>query len=395
MEVLESKLSKTVQAGTLFEKNLDAFGKYRFIVNQGGARSSKTYSILQTLIYLCLTQKLFISVVSISYPHLRRGAIRDWKNIMEDWGVYEPSRHSLTDSLYSFPSGGYIEFFSADNSLKTRGPGRDILFLNEVNLFSKDTFDQLNIRTRRMVFMDYNPADEFHWIYDQIIPLKETLFIQSTYLDNPFLPKEQVQEIERMKNDPDFWKVYGLGERGTHSDTIYSGFELYETVPDLDYHFGLDFGFTHPNALVKVTEDEDRIYFEQCLYEPGLTAIELAQRIAPIVGQKYVYCDSARPEVIEELCRAGINAYGADKSVKEGIDFIRSHRIFVHRESVDLQKEMRSYKWKKKPNGQSLDEPVKAFDDLLDAARYGAMGFKNQFSGSFAWGQWTDNDERL
>jgi len=138
---------------------------------------------------------------------------------------------------------------------------------------------------------------------------------------------------------------------------------------------------------VRVTEDEDALYLEQCLYEPGLTSIDLTERIRPIVGQKYVYCDGARPEIIEEMVRAGINAYPADKSVKEGIDFIRSHRIFVHRESIDLQKEMRSYKWKRKPSGEVLDEPVKAFDDLLDAARYGAMGFKGAYT-SIKIGGW-------
>ena len=229
--------------------------------------------------------------------------------------------------------------------------------------------------------LDYNPADEFSWIYDRVIPDKNCEFIQSTYNDNPFLPVNQKAQIEGLKDiDPDFWRVYGLGERGTQRDTIYANFELYDEVEG-EHHFGLDFGFTHPNALVKVTENEERLYFEQCLYEPGLTAIELAERVLPIVGHKYVYCDSSRPEVIEELVRAGVNAYSADKSVKEGIDFIRSHRIFVHRESVDFQKEMRGYKWKRKPNGQSLDEPVKAFDDLMDAGRYGAMGFKNSFSG--------------
>lgn len=346
-------------------------------MNQGGARSSKTWSILQFLVNLALTTpKLSISVVSISFPHLRRGAMRDWKAIMESFGIYDPASHSLSDNLYRYPTGSYIEFFSADNSLKTRGPGRDILFLNEGNLLPQETFNQLNIRTRKTVFIDYNPADEFHWIYDDILPLKETAFIQSTYKDNPFLPVEQVKEIERMQSNPDFWRVYGLGERGTMQDTIYPKFTLYDTTPDREHHFGLDFGFAHPNALVRVTQDETRLYLEQCLFQTGQTVAELAEAIKPIVGSKYVYCDHARPDAIQELRQRGINAYEANKAVKEGIDYIRSHQIFVHRDSVDLQKEMRSYKWKRKPNGDPIDEPVKVYDDLMDAARYGAMGFK-------------------
>jgi phage terminase large subunit len=300
---------------------------------------------------------------------------------MDSFGIYDPNRHTTTDQTYKFPNGSYIEFFSVDQPGKVRGPGRDILFVNEANLISWEVFGQLNIRTKKAVFIDYNPADEFSWIYDKILPDAECEFIQSTYLDNPFLPKNQKAQIEGLKTaDPDLWRVYGLGERGVTRDTIYGKFELFEDFPDIEYHFGLDFGFTHPNALVKVGEQETDLYFEQMLYEPGLTGIDLAERIKPIVGNKYVYCDSARPEIIEELRRAGISAYEADKSVKEGIDFLRSHRIFVHRESLDLQKEMRSYKWKRKPSGEVLDEPVKAFDDLLDAARYGAMGFKSNYT---------------
>lgn len=367
-----------VQAGPVFKKNLKAFesGK-RFIVNQGGSRSGKTYSIIQLLVYICNKSRVSVSVVSISFPHLRRGAIRDFLQIMEAFGIYDPNRHTTTDQTYKFPNGSYIEFFSVDQPGKVRGPGRDILFVNEANLISWEVFGQLNIRTKGTVFIDYNPADEFSWIYDKIIPDNGTEFIQSTYQDNPFLPKDQKAQIEGLKHaDPDLWRVYGLGERGVTRDTIYGKFELFDEFPEIDYHFGLDFGFTHPNALVKVGQQETDLYFEQCLYEPGLTGVDLAERIKPIVGNKYVYCDSARPEIIEELRRAGISAYEADKSVKEGIDFLRSHRIFVHRESIDFQKEMRSYKWKRKPSGEALDEPVKAFDDLMDAARYGAMGFK-------------------
>jgi len=295
---------------------------------------------------------------------------------MDNSGLYDPSAHMKTESAYYFPNGSYIEFFSVDNSTKVRGPGRDILFINEANLIDQDTFEQLNLRTKRSVFIDYNPADEFHWIYERIIPRKETYFLQTTYKDNPFLPEAQIKQIEALQSiDDNFWRIYGLGERGTSTNVIFHKFELYDTI-DLDYHFGLDFGFNHPTALTKVSEDDVNLYFEQCYYKSHTTTPQLIEAIKPIVGNKYVYCDSARPEIIQELREAGINAYMANKNVKEGIDFIRSHRIFVHRDSVDFQKEMRSYKWKTKTNGDILDEPVKAFDDLIDAGRYGAMGFK-------------------
>lgn len=325
---------------------------------------------------IALKEKVSISVVSVAYPHLRRGAIRDWSEIMDKSGLYDPGAHMKTESSYYFPNGSYIEFFSVDNATKVRGPGRDILFINEANLIDQDTFEQLNLRTKRAVFIDYNPADEFHWIYDRIIPQKETYFLQTTYMDNPFLPDAQRKQIEALQSiDDNFWRIYGLGERGTSTNVIFHKFDLYDGI-DLDYHFGLDFGFNHPSALTKVSQGDQELYLEQCFYKSHVTTPQLIDEIKDIVGHKYVYCDTARPEVIEELRQAGINAWGANKNVKEGIDFMRSHRIFVHRNSVDLQKEMRSYKWKTKPNGEIIDEPVKAFDDLVDAARYGAMGFK-------------------
>lgn len=369
------------QASKLFKKNLTAFeaGK-RFIVNQGGSRSGKTYSLIQLLIYLANTQKLAISVTSVAFPHLRKGVIRDWMEVMENAEIYDPNSHSLTESLYRFPNGSYIEFFSVDNALKVRGPGRDILFINEANLIQKETFEQLNMRTRKAVFIDYNPADEQHWIYDRILPLKDTEFIQSTYLDNPFLPEVQIQQIESLKQaDPNLWKVYGLGERGTTQDTIYHGFTLYDDIQG-DFAYGMDFGFNHPNALVKVTRIENSLYFEQKLYKSHLTTSELIKEVREVVGNSLVYCDTARPEIIQDMVLNGINAYPADKSVKEGIDFIRSHKIHVHRESIELQKEFRTYKWKRKPTGEILDEPVKMFDDAIDASRYGAMSFKNQYT---------------
>ena len=367
-----------IQASNVFRRNLQAYNQNkRFIVNQGGSRSGKTYSILQLLIILALRQRLSISVVSISFPHLRRGAIRDFTEIMEMTGLYDPNNHTVTDQTYKFKNGSYIEFFSADDSGKVRGPGRDILFINEANLFNEETFRQLNIRTRKVVFMDYNPADEFHWIYENIIPQPETAFIKSTYLDNPFLPIEQKREIERLKDiDDNFWQVYGLGERGSAQETIYGPYELYDTHHH-DYCFGLDFGFNHPNALVKCGYYDGNLYFEQCYYKSHVTTPELIDAIKPIVGQKMVYCDYSRPEIIEELRRAGINAYDANKNVKEGINWIRSNKVHLHRASVDLHKEWRGYKWKTKVSGEVLDEPVKAFDDLCDSARYGAISFKN------------------
>lgn len=350
---------------------------FRIIVHQGGTRSGKTYGIQDLLIGTAYATNNSISVCSVSLPHLKKGAMRDWRELMEDKGSYNPGFHNMTDHIYQYPLGSYIEFFSVDDAKRVRGPGRNILHINEANLLSLETWRQLSVRTRDLIIIDFNPAEEFHWIYDEVIPRKDCKFIQTTYQDNPFITKEQRFEIERLKDvDENFWKVYGLGERGTAQETIYGTFTLFDKFPDIDYCFGLDFGFNHPNALIKTGYEERKLYFEQKFYQSHTTATDLIEGIRDIVGYKYVFCDGSRPEIIEEMRRAGINAYPADKSVKEGIDFIRSNNIFVHRESLDMQKEMRSYKWKKKPNGLILDEPVKAFDDCMDAGRYGAISYK-------------------
>lgn len=360
---------------------------YRIIAHQGGTRSGKTTGIQDVLIGIGYRTNLSVSVTSISLPHLKKGALRDWRSLIENKGFYDPNKHNLTDLTYNYPTGGYIEFFSVDDSKRVRGPGRDILHINEANLLSLDTWRQLILRTKKCIILDWNPAEEFHWIYDEVLPRPDCKFIQTTYKDNPFLLPEQIAEIERLKDvDPDFWRVFGMGERGTSAHTIYQKFELFDAWPDIDWCFGLDFGFVHPNALVKVGEQEDELYFEEMLCEPGLSTPQLIERIKPLVGSKYVYCDSARPEIIHDLRINGINAYPTTKyegSVKDGIDYIRSKRKFVHRDSVNFQKEMRSYKWKQKPNGQILDEPVKAFDDLMDAGRYGAISFKRVSTPSF------------
>jgi phage terminase large subunit len=353
----------------------------KLIVNQGGSRSGKTYGIIKLLIGLALKERLHISICSVAFPHLRRGAMRDWQEIMDNYNLYDPGAHYKTDQSYTFPNGSMMEFFSVDDSMKVRGPGRDILFLNEANLINNDTFRQLKIRTRKVCFLDYNPADEFHWIYDEVLHDPDCAFIKTTYLDNPFLTLKQKHDIEAFKEiDPNFWRVYGLGERGTSEATIYPRFNLFNSNLNLDYCFGLDFGFNHPNALIKVAQEENNLYWEEMLYQSHMTTPDLIQAIKPIVGQKFVYCDSARPEVIEELRRAGINAYGANKNVKEGIDFVRSHNLFIHQNSVNTQKEVRSYKWKTTPDGRILDEPVKAFDDATDAGRYGSISFKNSYT---------------
>jgi len=350
---------------------------YRIIANQGGTRSGKTYTLNQLLIALALKEKLSVSITSVAFPHLRRGAMRDWRTIMENSGLYEPNAHVRTEQVYNYPNGSYTEFFSSDNNLKVRGPGRDILFFNEANLTDFDTFTQLMLRTRKCIFIDFNPADEFHWIYDSILTRPDCYFIKSTYLDNPFLPHEQIKEIENLKNvDANFWRIYGEGERGHSEGVIYTHWQPYSGNISGGSVFGLDFGYNNPSSLVRITENDQNLYWEEEIYQSGLTTNDLIPMLKQIVKpHEPVYCDAAEPDRIMDLQRAGIKAFPANKNVKDGIDFIKSRKLYIHSGSANLLKEIKSYKYMTKQAGIT-EVPLKLNDHAMDAARYGSISFK-------------------
>lgn len=305
--------------------------------------------------------------------------MRDWQELMDAKGQYDQAFHNMTDHLYTYPSGAYIEFFSVDDSKKVRGPGRDILFVNEANLIDYDTWRQLILRTKQTIIIDYNPSDEFSWIYDEVITRDDCYYIQSSYLDNPFLTPAQRDEIERLQGgDQNFWKVFGLGEKGSSEASVYTHWDTYETVSGGDEYFGLDFGYNNPAALVKETLKDDHRYWQELLYENHLTTSDLVAAIKPIVGNKVVYCDSDEQMQIAELQSCGINAHKAQKNVKLGIDEVKRKPLHIHKYSANLLKEIKSYKWLQNKDGKILkDEVVKRNDHLMDAGRYAAFTHKS------------------
>lgn len=302
--------------------------------------------------------------------------MRDWRTIMDDFGLYHPGNHMKTEQLYTYPNGSYIEFFSVDNALKVRGPGRDILFLNEANIVPYETFRQLLIRTKKCIFIDYNPADEFHWLYDKILTRPDCKFIQSTYLDNPFLPREQVLEIESYREtDENFWNIYGLGERGHSEGVIYTHWQTYTNDPaNGNTVYGLDFGYNNPTALVKVTEKEKAIFGEEVLYQSHLTNTQLIDMMKDLIPPGSRIFADHEPDKIKEINAAGFNCVPAYKDVKTGIDFLKSRKMYIHAQSVNMLKEVKSYKYKPK---NKIEEPIKLNDHAMDAFRYGAISLKD------------------
>lgn len=368
----------------VFEWNLEAYlsKQYRVIANQGSTRSTKTYSIDQILaLYIPHKEIKSISIVSPSLPHLKRGARRDFLEILENAEIYSDARFNKTDNIYHYPNGSYVEFFGVDEPGKVRGPGRDILFVNEANLIPFAIYKQLALRTKEIIFIDFNPVDESSWVYD-VADAEGNLMIHSTYLNNPFLGKEQIQEIESLKDaDENLWNVFGLGLRGKSSEIIYTHWKTCKELPGRgERFFGQDFGYNVPSALVDIEIYEGAIYVDEVIYETRLTTGDLIEmyKANGVFKSREIFCDNAEPKTIEELRRAGYNAKEADKDVTEGIRKVKSMPLYITERSVNILKEIKSYKWKTDINGKVIkdkdkDEPVKFNDHAMDAMRYGVF----------------------
>ena len=364
-----------IKATPVFYANKKAYEEgYPIICNEGGSRSSKSYSVVQLLIHIAISKpNTRISMVSHSLPHIKRGVYRDFKNILEQWNIWDEKDFRYTDFIYTFKNGSYIELFGLEDPDKAKGPARDILFVNEANLISKALFDQLLIRTTGQSFLDWNPADFISWVYE-VADNPKNKRIHSTYLNNiSNLSESQIRNIEQYKDLPDdfMWKVYGLGERGSAKEIIYTQWKQYDVAPEGDVFYGLDFGYVHPAALIKVTHHEGQNYFEEIIYQSGLTLSDLSRLIKEKLPERAtIYADAAEPKSIEELYRQGFNIKPAQKDVWAGIVKMKSYPINLHYNSKNLRREFMSYKWKKDKNDNVIEEPVKANDDLMDACRY-------------------------
>ena len=361
----------------------------RFIVNQGGARSSKTISIIQLIIVLCIRHSGEVfSVVRKTMPSLRGSAMRDFFGLLEQYGLYHPDNHSKSENIYRL-NGNEIEFFGLDEPQKVRGRKRRWLWLNEANELTHEDFVQLNLRTTGQVFMDYNPSDEDHWIYDKILPREDSALIKSTYKDNTFLEKEIIKEIERLKDeDENYWTVYGLGEIGHRMSRIYSRFDIVPVWPESvdETIYGLDFGFNNPSALVECSWRDGELYLRERLYRSGLTNADLISHLLELIpGEAPIYGDSAEPGRIEEISRAHrpdgsrLNILPMVKgpdSVRKGIDSVKQFMVHILDESENLKREWKKYAWKTDKNGRVLDEPIKFDDHCCDAVRGAVQSFR-------------------
>ena len=353
--------------------------KKRIRAVQGGTSASKTISVLLYLIHLAQsdTKPTLASVVSESFPHLRRGAMRDFLNIMEEHKYFKDNSWDRTNSTYTFETGSKIEFFSADQPSKVRGPRRDRLFLNECNNIPYEAFDQLEVRTKDFIFLDWNPTNEF-WFYDQVANRTDVEHIILTYKDNEALSQEIVASIEQRKDRKGWWDVYGLGQLGEVEGKIYKDWQIIDEVP---HHarlerYGLDFGYSNdPSAIVAIYYYNGGYILDEVLFQKGLGNKQIADTLLnqPLA---LVTADSAEPKSIDEIRMYGINILPADKgpdSVNFGIKLVQEQRISMTKRSVNLIKEYRNYMWKVDKDGKILNVPEDLWNHSMDALRYGLV----------------------
>lgn len=343
---------------------------------QGGTRSSKTYSLCQLFIVKCLeeTGKVF-TICRKTLPALKGTAYRDVISILKELELYSEENHNKSELSYTL-NGNLIEFISIDQPQKIRGRKRNYLWLNEANEFDFESWNQLILRTTEKIYLDYNPSDPYSWIYEKVHTRDDCTFLQSTYQANPFLDEDTIAEIERLKDiDPDYWRVYGLGEIGTVQTMIFRNFNLVDDVQGRLIGYGLDFGFTNsPTALVEVRQLDDSLYIRELLYEKRLTNTDLANKMKElgVDRQTEIVGDSAEPKSIEEIYRQGFNIKPAKKGagIHLGIDIMRRYKLNITKDSLNAIKEFRGYKWATDKNGDVLNTPVKVNDHLVDAVRY-------------------------
>ena len=371
-----------IQVTKIFDKNFKALNSdKRFIINQGGSRSSKTYSLCQLIIVWCLQNpNKVVSIVRKTFPALRATVMRDFFEVLKDLELYEKASHNMSENIYRFDNGSIVEFFSVDDEQKIRGRKRDIGWCNEANELWFDDFQQLNMRTESKLIFDYNPSESSGWLYE--LPEAESVLIKSTYKDNPFLPESIKRQIEDLKRtDEALYQIYALGEKAVSKSNIYTNWTFVQHRPSkfTQYVYGLDFGFNHPTALIRVYWHEKDIYIEPVIYESYLTTSDLIERFNNLGIDKSIdiLADYSRPEIIAEMQIAGYNVNNANKVVKKGIDNVKTFGVLCQ-DDPRMKKEYDNYKWKK--IGDTItDEPVKLFDDAMDAIRYATTFIKEMY----------------
>lgn len=352
----------------------------RTYVNQGGTSSGKTYTILNVLMYYAISEnRQVITVCGQDLPNLKVGAFRDAKTIIGD-SEWLCKFFSVNESGHYLEglNGSIIEFKSYDNAQDAKNGKRDYLFINEANGVSYDIYWQLAIRTRKKVYIDYNPTSRF-WVHDEVIGKPETAWLISNHHGNPFLTEDEHKRIENI-SDPELYRVYALGYTGKVSGLILTNYDIVDRIPAKDEWktsaYGLDWGFVNdPTSLVFFCLAHGELWVDEIIYETGMTNPDIAQRMRYFGLTRYdlVIADSAEEKSIAEIRNMGFWLMPCTKgkdSIVNGIDILKRYKIHVTRRSRGLLDELTRYSWDKDRDGRTTNKPIDKYNHSIDALRY-------------------------
>jgi len=369
-----------IKATPVFEKLWE--NDKRIVSLVGGTRSSKTYSMLQFSLVRLLTQdNKTLSICRNTLPALKSSILRDLISIMEDMGIYNPSNHNKSEGIIKLGTN-MIEYFSLDEEMKVRGRKRDYLIVDECNEVGYEEINQLLLRTEgkepASIIFAYNPSQFSGWIYD-MEERDDVNTIKSTFLDNPYLSKEVVNEILKLKEtDHNLWLIYGLGERGREEALIFPNIHEYEDIPEGAKFlcYGLDFGFTDSTSLAGIWRRDNELYFKEIIYTSNITISELIYLMEKEGIDKFqdIWADSALPSAIQEIRYAGYNIKPVKKeTIMYGVDLLKRHKIFLHKNDTNARFEAQNYKYKKDKDGKILPVPHDKYNHFWDSVRYGVQ----------------------
>lgn len=349
----------------------------------GGTSAAKTISIDTILIDKAQSDPSpkLTSITSESFPHLKRGAMRDFENIMKEHNYWRDANWNATDKIYTFETGSKIEFFSLDQPYKVRGPRRDRLFINEANNIPLETFEQLEVRTNEEIWLDWNPVSEF-WFYTDVLPKRNDVdFIILTYKDNEALPKAIVDSIELRRNNKNWWRVYGEGQLGEAEGKVYKDWLIIDEVPHearLE-RYGLDFGYSNdPTTIDAIYRYNGGFIIDEIAHQKALTNKQIADVLLN-VPQALTIADSAEPKSIDEIASYGVMIQPSVKgqgSILQGIQYVQQQRISITKQSINAIKEYRNYLWQTDKDGKIINEPDVIWNHHMDAIRYALNSLK-------------------
>lgn len=365
-----------VDVNVVFEHLLDSESK--IVCEQGGTRSGKTFNILLYIIfhYCQVNTGKTITICRKTFPAVRSSVMRDFLNILKSYNKYNEAYHNKSNSEYTL-NNNLIEFISVDQPQKIRGRKREFLFINEANELEYEDWQQLIFRTTEKIVLDYNPSDEYHWIYDKVLNRDDVEFYKTTYKDNKFLDESIIKEIERLKyTDEQYWQIYGLGVRGVSKATIFNYVEVPHIPHDAELiSYGADAGYTNdPSTLVSVYRKDYNLYIKEHLYRTMMTTKDLSDCFKKeVMSRNAIYFDAAEPRLIDELRRMGHNIQPSLKgrdSINAGIDLLKRFKIHITSDSNNAIQEFRNYKWQEDRSGKLTNKPVDKNNHIIDAVRY-------------------------